>query len=94
MFRGVNSLSLDVKGRLAIPTRYRDGLLRQSDGRMVVTINNAERCLWLYPLADWEEIERKLVSLPRLDAAAQRLKRILIGHANSIADAMIEARSK
>ena len=82
MFRGVNSLSLDVKGRLAIPTRYRDGLLRQSDGRMVVTINNAERCLWLYPLADWEEIERKLVSLPSLDAAAQRLKRILIGHAN------------
>ncbi|MDA9981906.1 division/cell wall cluster transcriptional repressor MraZ [Gammaproteobacteria bacterium] len=82
MFRGVNSLSLDVKGRLAIPTRYRDGLLRQSDGKMVVTINNAERCLWLYPLADWEEIERKLVSLPSLDAAAQRLKRILIGHAN------------
>ncbi len=82
MFRGVNSLSLDAKGRLAIPTRYRDGLLRQSDGRMVVTINNAERCLWLYPLADWEEIERKLVGLPSLDAAAQRLKRILIGHAS------------
>lgn len=82
MFRGVNSLSLDAKGRLAIPTRYRDGLLRESDGRMVVTINNAERCLWLYPLVDWEEIERKLVELPSLDAAAQRLKRILIGHAS------------
>ena len=33
-------------------------------------------------LADWEEIERKLVNLPSLDAAAQRLKRILIGHAS------------
>lgn len=82
MFRGVNSLNLDAKGRLAIPTRYRDGLLRQSDGKMVVTINNAERCLWLYPLDDWEEIERKLVNLPSLDPAAQKLKRILIGHAN------------
>jgi len=82
MFRGVNSLNLDAKGRLAIPTRYRDGLLRQGDGKMVVTINNAERCLWLYPLADWEEIERKLVNLPSLDSAAQKLKRILIGHAN------------
>lgn len=82
MFRGVNSLNLDAKGRLAIPARYRDGLLRQSDGKMVVTINNAERCLWLYPLDDWEEIERKLVNLPSLDPAAQKLKRILIGHAN------------
>jgi MraZ protein len=82
MFRGVNSLNLDAKGRLAIPARYRDGLLRQSDGKMVVTINYAERCLWLYPLADWDEIERKLVDLPSLDPAAQKLKRILIGHAN------------
>ena len=82
MFRGVTSLNLDAKGRLAIPTRYRDGLLRQSDGKMVVTVNNGDRCLWLYPLADWEEIERKLVNLPSLDATAQRLKRILIGHAN------------
>lgn len=82
MFRGVNTLTLDAKGRLAIPTRYREELQRQGDGRMVTTINNAERCLWLYPLADWEEIERKLVNLPSLDAAAQRLKRILIGHAS------------
>ena len=82
MFRGVNSLNLDAKGRLAIPARYRDDLLRQGDGKMVVTINNAERCLWLYSLEDWEEIERKLVNLPSLDPAAQRLKRILIGHAS------------
>ena len=82
MFRGVNTLNLDAKGRLAIPTRYRDVLARQGDGHMVVTINYAERCLWLYPLTEWEDIERKLVALPSLDAAAQRLKRILIGHAS------------
>lgn len=82
MFRGVSTLNLDAKGRLAIPTKYRDGLLQHSEGRMVVTINNAERCLWLYPLDEWERIEQKLVDLPSLDAAAQRLKRILIGHAS------------
>lgn len=82
MFRGVNALNLDAKGRLAIPTRYRDDLIRQTEGRMVVTINNTERCLWLYPLIEWEVIERKLVNLPSLDGNAQRLKRILIGHAN------------
>ena len=84
MFRGVNTLNLDAKGRLAIPTRYRDDLLRQSDGRMVVTANFAERCLWLYTLSEWEPIERKLVNLPSLDATAQRLKRILIGQATDV----------
>lgn len=81
MYRGVNTLSLDAKGRLAIPARYRDGLTRQCEGRMIVTINFSERCLWLYPLDQWEEIERKLVKLPSLDEYAQKLKRMLIGHA-------------
>ena len=82
MFRGVNTLNLDAKGRLGIPTRYREVLTRLGDGHMVVTINYSERCLWLYPLTEWEDIERKLVALPSLDPAAQRLKRILIGHAS------------
>ncbi len=82
MFRGVSTLSLDAKGRLAIPTRHRDALVAQSNGQLVITVNNSERCLWLYPLNEWEEIERKVVSLPSLDPAAQRLKRILIGHAS------------
>jgi len=81
MFRGVNALSLDSKGRLAVPTRHREALMRQSEGRVVVTVNHEERCLWLYPQPEWEEIERRLVNLPSLDRAAGRLKRILIGHA-------------
>jgi MraZ protein len=84
MFRGVSALNLDSKGRLAIPTRYREALQRQSEGRLVVTVNNAtrdERCLWLYPLPQWEEIERRLVALPSTGDAFQRIKRILIGHA-------------
>lgn len=49
---------------------------------MVTTIDSIERCLLLYPLAEWSEIERKLVRLPSLDPAAQRLKRLLLGHAS------------
>jgi MraZ protein len=82
MLRGVNHLTLDVKGRLAVPARYRDDLARQDGGRMVATIDIAERCLLLYSLADWAEIERKLVALPSFDPASQRLKRLMIGHAN------------
>lgn len=81
MFRGVSALNLDSKGRLAIPTKHREMLQRESDGQLVVTVSSSERCLWLYPLPGWQEIERKLVNLPSLDKAAQRLKHLLIGHA-------------
>ncbi|HEC13120.1 MAG TPA: transcriptional regulator MraZ [Acidiferrobacteraceae bacterium] len=81
MFRGVSTLSLDDKGRLAIPTKYRDALSSCGDGHLVVTVGQSDRCLWLYPLPEWEEIERKLVALPSMDKASQRLKRILMGHA-------------
>jgi len=80
MFRGVNALNLDSKGRLAIPTRYREMLARHCDGHMVVTVDR-DHCLLLYPLSDWEEIERKLVKLPSFNEQARRLQRLLIGHA-------------
>jgi MraZ protein len=80
MFRGVNNLSLDAKGRLAVPTRYRDTLARHCNGQMVLTVDR-DHCLLLYPLPDWEEIERKLVKLPSFNKQARRLQRLLIGHA-------------
>lgn len=80
MFRGVNHLTLDSKGRLAIPARYRETLARHCDGQMVLTVDR-DHCLLLYPLPDWEEIERKLVRLPSFNKQARRLQRLLIGHA-------------
>lgn len=80
MFRGVNHLTLDAKGRMAMPSRYRDRLVQRCDGQMVVTVD-PDHCLLLYPLPEWEEIERKLVRLPSLNPAARRLQRLLIGHA-------------
>jgi MraZ protein len=83
MFRGVNALNLDSKGRLAIPTRYRDELVRLANARMVVTVDR-DHCLLLYPLPEWEEIERKLVKLPSFNPQARRLQRLLIGHATEV----------
>jgi MraZ protein len=80
MFRGLASLTLDSKGRMAIPTRYREQLLRQCNGQMVVTVDH-DHCLLLYTLPDWEEIERKLVRLPSFNKQARRMQRLLIGHA-------------
>lgn len=74
-------MNLDAKGRLAVPARYREALLQQSDGQLVITINHEQRCLWMYPLDVWEDIENKLVKLPSMSPVTQRLKRLLIGHA-------------
>lgn len=80
MFRGVSSINLDDKGRLAVPTRYRPELSDCCDNQLVVTVG-LDKCLLLYPLPEFEEIERKLVKLPALNKKAKRLQRLLIGHA-------------
>ncbi len=81
MFRGVNTLNLDAKGRMTMPSRYRERLQTQCNGQLILTIDPEERCLWLYPLPVWEEIERTLDALPGLDKASRRIQRLLIGHA-------------
>ncbi len=80
MYRGVSTINLDSKGRMTVPTKYRDALARQCEGQMVVTVDR-DSCLLLYPLPEWEEIERKLVRLPSFNKQARRLQRLLIGHA-------------
>lgn len=83
MFRGVNTLSLDSKGRMAIPTRYRDQLARACNGQMVLTINalDSDHCLLLYPQPEWEEIERKIMKLSSFNKQTRKLQRMLVGHA-------------
>lgn len=84
MFRGVNALNLDAKGRMAMPTRYRQRLSEMCAGQMVITVDNSERCLLLYTLPEWEEVERKLQKLPSFNKQARRLQRLLIGHATEV----------
>lgn len=83
MFRGVNPISLDSKGRMAIPTRYRDQLARLCNGQMVLTINalDSDHCLLLYPQPEWEEIERKIMKLSSFNKQTRKLQRMLVGHA-------------
>jgi MraZ protein len=83
MFRGANKVTLDAKGRMVMPTRYRDRIHERSQGRLVVTVDR-DQCLLLYPLPDWEEIERKLMRLPTLNAQARRLQRLMVGHATDL----------
>ena len=84
MFRGANKVTLDAKGRLAMPTRYRERIVERSNGRLIATVDRADRCLLIYPLPEWEEIELKLRRLPTLNPVARRLQRLMIGHATDL----------
>ncbi|MGL4859943.1 MAG: division/cell wall cluster transcriptional repressor MraZ [Enterobacteriaceae bacterium] len=82
MFRGATAVHLDNKGRLAVPTRYRDLLSVESQGQMVCTIDLHQPCLLLYPLPQWEIIERKLSQLSSMNPVERRVQRLLLGHAS------------
>ncbi|MBK4713957.1 MULTISPECIES: division/cell wall cluster transcriptional repressor MraZ [Tenebrionibacter/Tenebrionicola group] len=81
MFRGATLVNLDSKGRLAVPTRYRDKLVENASGQMVCTIDIHHPCLLLYPLPEWEVIEQKLARLSSMNPAERRVQRLLLGHA-------------
>ncbi len=81
MFRGVNNVNLDAKGRMAMPTRYREILVDRCSGQLIVTIDIDERSLLIYPLQDWEALERDLTRLPNFNKDARKIQRLLIGHA-------------
>ena len=80
MFRGVTNLNLDAKGRMAMPSRYRDRLVDTCEGRLVITVDR-DGCLLVYPQPEWERIEQALMSRPNMDRQVRRLQRLLVGHA-------------
>lgn len=80
MFRGINAITIDAKGRMAVPARYRDSLSTP----LVLTIDTEERCLLLYLEEEWRKIEASLQKLPSFNPAARRIQRLLIGHATEL----------
>lgn len=84
MFRGANAINLDTKGRLTIPTRYRQSLMDDCQGQMVCTVDNRQACLLLYPLPEWDIIEEKLSKFSTMNKDERRIQRMLIGYANEI----------
>lgn len=81
MFRGFHTVNIDDKGRMAIPSRYRQRLTSEADGYLVQTLNPLDRSLWLYPLNNWEQIETKLAALSEFDKQSRRTKQMMRGYA-------------
>jgi transcriptional regulator MraZ len=83
VFQGSSKLSLDGKGRLAVPAKYRDALMVSGEGQLVLTAD-IQRCLLIYPKPEWEPIARKLNGLSSFNSATRKLQRRLVGNAHDV----------
>ncbi len=81
MFRGQFQHSVDAKGRISLPARFRDSLLASGDARFVLTPALFDPCLHLYPMRAWEEFEAKVAELPSMDPNIVRFRRLYVSAA-------------
>lgn len=84
MFRGVQHINLDAKGRMAVPSRQRELLSVMSEGHIVLTVDTQAPCLALYALSEWERIEADVQALPALKPAIKRFQRLVLGYASDL----------
>jgi MraZ protein len=80
VFQGASSLNLDAKGRLSVPTRYRDALQSDAQGCLTVT-KHPHGCLMIFPRPAWEAFRTRIAALPM---QAQWWKRIFLGNASDV----------
>ena len=70
---------------MALPAGERERVREAyGSGDLVLTISVQDRCLWLYPLEEWEKVEDSLVKLPSMDKKVMQMKRMLLGHAKDL----------
>lgn len=85
MLQGESSISIDDKGRMAIPTAYRETLAALAGNRLVIAYNPFDAfCLWLFPAGEWERVRDQVNALPSFNPAHRELKRKLVGAATHV----------
>ena len=80
IFQGASALSLDAKGRLAVPVRHRDALSALCESQLTLT-KHPEGCLLVFPRPAWEGFRDKVAALPM---SASGWKRIFLGNAMDV----------
>ena len=85
MFQGETAVTLDDKGRLALPTAYRDLVASACANRLVFTYNPFEHgCLWLFPQAEWEKVRDQVNALSSVKRVHRDLQLKLVGAAAQV----------
>ncbi len=81
MFRGEHPLTLDDRGRVAVPSKYRERLRESAGGLLVVSVSLMETCLVVYPFPEWRRIESELEKKPAMDPQVHAVNHLLVGKA-------------
>ena len=82
MFQGETAITVDDKGRIAIPTAYRELVTGACANRLVLTYNPFESgCLWLFPHAAWEAVRDQVNALSKVVKAHRDMQMKLVGAA-------------
>lgn len=81
MFRGQFAHTIDAKGRVSLPARFRDALVSGGDARFVLTPALFDPCLHVHPMRAWEELEQKISELPSFDPNIVRFRRLYVSAA-------------
>ena len=79
MFRGSSTHTLDAKGRIIIPSRFRD-VIRANGGESIM-ITRMDKSLFAYALDEWSKIENRILALAEKSDAMRRFRRVFIGGA-------------
>lgn len=83
-FRGVSQLSIDAKGRMVLPARYREALSEICQNELVITVDTDQPCLLIYPVNEWEIIQDKIDALPSFNKVTRKIQRLLVGYADDV----------
>lgn len=85
MFQGETAITLDDKGRLALPTAYRETVAQACANRLVFTYNPFEPgCLWLFPFGEWEKVRDQINALSSVKRVHRDLQLKLVGAAATV----------
>ena len=84
MYRGIANITLDERGRIAIPKMHREQLLERSGGKVVVTISHLDLCLNVFAERDFDDVAEKLTSGDDNGVEMRRHKRMVIGYATDV----------
>lgn len=80
MFRGSSYHTIDDKGRIVIPSRFRE-LIRSEDGEGLM-ISRMDRCLVAFPMSSWVRLEERILKLAEKSEVMRRFRRVFIGGAH------------
>lgn len=84
MFLGTTSLTLDAKGRIAIPARYRAQLIEMCGGKLVISYNPLDKCLPIYPYDEWLQCEQKMDAVQDRSVKFRSFQRLIYSYTNDV----------